>query len=254
MNKGGRWEKLIALMGILVIATFACQLMPLEDEKEVFHRSGDYDYTFDPNTIFDSLSQGNIDVFQPLVASPQMPSQRVRPADWNSDDFFLVAQAFHEFHWKEPVEDWKLNVINYIYQCEDVDNGPSSAWFLFFKLFNGRTEKKMERNVHDIGIFLSDNTILWSEVVRYPATENWLSIDLPQTNISVEEAVKIAEKNEGNSVRSGVDNKCSIGIMLAPNALDGRWQVKYKSIENDLLLEVDVNINTGDYEVFFPRK
>jgi hypothetical protein len=98
-------------------------------------------------------------------------------------------------------------------------------------------------------------TIWWREYEVHQILKEWQSFSPIQFKISVEEALRISEENGGHNVRQTINNKCDIHISFAPDGLWSGWAIDYFSFYNQTTaLEVNVNQNTGAFQVRYPEK
>ena len=244
----------LLLVTILILGVIlACEIIPPEPERD---HSEDYgEYTFDPNTILDSLAKGDLNRFISITETLSTPTpQTSNDIQLEFTDLLYIAQKFHQFHWSEPVADWNLHQLQYQVECSNFKGKPSFLEIVLYKII--RSQETDTRLVHTIQIGHPDGTIYWTEATRYPVNENWQVIDLTKNTISAEEALKIAEGNGGMEVRLSADNNCRINI-LAPDLSKKEWLVRYASYSPDTgwryLLEVYVDKTSGEFRVVHPK-
>jgi len=249
----GKQYKLLTAAALILGAIIACMIIPPEPELPHAENSGNY--SFNENSIFELLAQGNLDVFTPIPEVPSFPTPSASyTRRMNFNDFLVLAQAFHRWQWDEPISNWNLYELEYQVDCEDVEGGPSFVSITLFKISN--SFEKETRFVHTIQIGHPSGTIFWTEAERYPVNENWHAIDLTQIKISAEDALKIADENGGLEARLSANNNCRIDV-LAPSLSKNEWLVEYASYSSSdgwrYLLEVYVDKESGEFRIVHPE-
>jgi len=208
-------------------------------------------YIINPDTILEALAQGNKDVFTPIVTTPdpELPAL-INTVQWSQADYFHIAEAFHEFFWKESSKNWNLHLMIFSMDCKEINQGPQYAYFQFFVTKDVR--ENQSRYVHDIYIEPTKNLVSWHEVEYYPNLANWQSIDIANLKISALNAFRIAETRGGNEIRSEFKNNCIITATLAPGSIYDGWQIGYvgrvgEDVEH--LLDINIDASTGEYKI-----
>jgi hypothetical protein len=247
------WERRIWWVLFVVLMINGCswsQDWSLETHEQEIS-GGEGDYTFDAQTILQSLARGKANVFtlQPAVQEP--PKASLPPVQWSQADFYRIAQAFHESVWQEPIESWKLKLLLFKLGCEHAPLGPQ---FVSFKLFRTtltrQVSSRLERNLY---IEPQQNQASWIGIEYYPERFRWSSFDLAQVKIPAEQALQIAEKHGGQEVRSAVENRCWILGQLAAGIMNNNWQISYTGEELVPLLTIYVDEQTGEYKVTYRK-
>jgi len=256
MMKFGQWHKLLPAVALILGTAFACCILSIiSPETERGHSGNDGEYAIDIDMALDSLAQGNINIFVPLPETPGLPtSESTTRINWSFTDLLNIGQAFHQWHWKETINEWNLNKLEYQVDCKDAELAPYFVWLELFRISQAKGMKI--RSTHTIQIGIPEAVVYWSESERYPVTENWRSIDLAQINISAEQALKIAEENGGHETRLFVENNCRI-YLVAPYSAENEWLVRYASYSPDegwrYLLEAYVDKETGEFRIVHPE-
>jgi hypothetical protein len=172
------------------------------------------------------------------------------PVNWIFSDYYDVAQAFFSLVIEEPIENWHLNRMIFGLDCRHIDNGVQDATFTFFRNeipFGEASSRIVER----VSIIPQENLVDLSTEVYAPNRLFWPKVDLAEIEISLEDALRIAESSGGSETRLSVGNKCEILVALNPNlgrvAYDG-WIVDYLDEENEYLAIYYVNPVTGEIE------
>jgi len=226
------------------VASLACCAQIMQP-KEVERSLGKGTYMIDTRTILQSLDEG-ADVFTPQETPPEV-TPKVLPVKWSQEDYFRVAQALHESVWQEPLDSLHLNALLFRLDCEDTSFGPQFMALDLFRVSQSREmDSRVERHLY-IEPWL--NQVEWSEVEYYPAQFNQLALDLTLVRVSAEEALAIAESNGGQEARLGAENECEISGSIAPSVRDGDWRVSYLSERRTTLFEINIDEQSGNYEV-----
>lgn len=247
------WNSTLICIMIAGVLTFvSCENTLLEGERDLYSDSGEY--TFDPESVFDYLDNGNIGkILTPIPDDlpPPGPKQFAESSIWNSPDHLKILNAFHQFQWNESVNDWHLHIVRYLYNCTNIEPDPEISSFELFKIVNAERETGLE---HVVVINRLNNIIFWSEAEVYPIVKGWQSIELTQLKVTPERALQIAEGSGGAEVRKAIKNNCNISISFAPDGLNqGGWQVYYFSyLDKTHPLIVQVNEQTGEHKRVSP--
>jgi len=191
----------------------------------------DEEYSIDSNTILANISQGDIQVFNLLMATPPVYPPLSDSVKWGQDDFCKVAQAFYSAILKEKIADWQLTEIAFNLKCDEIDKGPQYVRFGFFRYLV--VKKENVRLKRDLFITPNQNLVVFSETEYQPVYEKWSVIDPSKIKIKIEDALEIAENNQGKEFRQQVDNQCSISANLDANGKysDG-WFVAYTELSD----------------------
>lgn len=170
-------------------------------------------YGIDSKTILTDLGNGNTDVFEPLLESPE-ETINDEPIVWNQSDYFNVAVVFHQFVTGDSVEDWKLYKLYFSAYCHEDFDGFEFGEISFFKpeYKYGRPKGYEYRGY----VMSSSNGYVASGNLQFFPYKNpeWQGIDLNDITIKAEEAFHIADRNGGQSIRMSVKNQCRISVML----------------------------------------
>jgi hypothetical protein len=232
---------LIFLLPIMYVLT-ACYLEESKSSLPLPHE----EFSIDPSIILEDISQGKKDIFIPL--ENRIPANEIEyiPVNWLQEDYLTIANSIHQFLWGEDLSDWKLNSILFYLQCNEAHYGSQSVYLTYFKLIETDTEKY--RLVHNIVVQPQEKIVgAWAE--KYSQlTANWEEYKISKFNITSNEALQIAENNNGKLFRESIKNDCSISISLnRKNHNDNDWIVTYYSANSDF--EIIINTNTGEHQV-----
>jgi hypothetical protein len=205
----------------LVSGYFLLQYIFTEERRDFI---GGESYRIKTDTILEDLSQGKTDVFTP---QEDQSNEKTREyVEWTLADYDLIAQALHELVWEEPLDEWKMSLISFDWDCEHIDKGPYLAHFRYFKVEKLRERKS--RFVSNLYVTPLDDDIYATMHEDYPRLCCWNVIDPAKMGVSAEEALDIAERNGGAESRTAVGNSCHISVILNPaNPAYGGWNIRY---------------------------
>jgi hypothetical protein len=249
------WPLLLMLAASLTSMVSACDVLAHLEPESWYERevsSGEGTFAIDPATILESLAQGKMDIFTSLSGTPEAPPlMPVEAVEWSQADYFQIAEALHEFVWKESWQDWKVNRLVFRLDCEHANKGPQQLSIVLYKIVQLREEES--RFVRDIFIMPMKRSVEWSEAELQPVQENWESIDLEQIKVPAEAALQIAEANGGSEARSAIGNACDIYIRLFEPVADG-WRVEYAADkDSDNVFMIFVDPLTGEFKIISPK-
>lgn len=253
-----RLPVILILAGVILGATFSCLLIDgrLFNDRREIEKGGEWQYySINPETLLEALSHGGADVFTMMIATPEGElSESAAIVRWRQEDYFLIAQAIHEQSWEEPLGKYDIYRMQFSVNCSDVERGVfSNARFYSFKVVQteGEEETRIE---HWIGIWPAENLVYTTEVMYQPNVNNKLPIELSRYKITAEQALRIAEENGGKEIRLTVGNACQIDA-LAPGPNGKGWRVLYSNFPSfaDLLFEIAIDSETGEYKVLHPK-
>jgi hypothetical protein len=240
----------LLIIGLIVlVAISSCSIGKPEHETEITHTSGYY--SFDPESIFQSLSQSDESIFRQIgsITNPVDTIPSTSDVTWSQEEFSDVMQSFHKFLWKEPAgNNWTMVSVEFRTGCNDVNNSLQFGSYHLYRVdsSSGRTTRQTRRIV----IKPSEGTVWWSESELYPVIEQWIPVDLENLKISATDAVSIAEANGGEATRVDVGNEC---VKIISGYHD-EWRVAYYSLtSNNTILEFFINNNTGEYREENPK-
>lgn len=201
------------------------------------------EYSVNPVTILEDISQGKEDIFIPI--EKPMSTEEYGPVTWSQKDYIAIANSIHEFVWNENLSDWKLNSILFYLQCNEAPYGSQSVYLTYFKLAQNDMEEY--RLVHNIVIQPQEKIVgAWAEKYSH-LTAKWDEYKISEFKITSDEALQIAENNGGKLYREN-NNDCSISISMNRKIRNNKdWIVTYYADEN--IFELIVDPNTGEYRV-----
>ncbi len=229
--------------------------VPLTPQDESFQSTTIY--LIDPGTILQSLHDGHTDVFTPATPDTEPSISSKLPSNsfiWKQEDYLSIANAVHEYKWKESLEKWQLYSMRFtIDRCYSVEEGIDLAELTYYQRQGNRYI------VHGMRINPLMRKVTTGDS-QYPYRKEWTPIDINTLAVKTpDEALKLAESNGGRDARGELDgNGCSIDLYLKPDAfvfslfsnpfkLYGLgWGVQYwNNSENDFLFRDSIDAYSG---------
>ena len=231
----------ITVLTIVLLISSSCQLLSFRNEEVI--RGEESYYLIDPNTILADIEEGKTDIFSSQFVTPQAPlSQSVSVVQWTQEDYLNIVQALYKSIWNESINDWKLRYAWFSMKCDNVDDGPQFAHFIFYKVVQDPQETRVERQIY---VDPSNNAVGWVEVKYSPNLLQLHPIEIPKYKVTMSDALRIAEENGGQEIRIQADNECKVSEELI-NSSDN-WRVSYvKTLD---LFNIDINAFTGNYSI-----
>jgi len=236
----------------LIVTVSACQLIEEQGRQYpstigTFSETGAY--VINPTTILDSLNHGETNVFAPVLATPNDDS--ILPSDsiyWAQADYLKIANALSQFIWNETLDDWLVYYLVFERNCDDHPGGFYSADIIYYKTIGVGWQKKY--TARWIQIYPLASIVYWGGDTDFPSSNGWVAIDLRKFKITADDALRIAEENGGDRLRSKVQNVCNISIDLPNNDKDISWDIRYNS---NPFFEIIVDPYSGKYELLSPN-
>jgi len=242
-------DMLLVFLVMLISTTMACWL---ETPKTTSKNIREETYTFDPQTVLSFLAEGRQDVF--VLQDPDFDIHTLtsgEPVQWSQEDYGQIVDALFHYVWNEPADDWDLGRYDLKLLCTQVEKGPQSAFFTFYKIIRDESRKEIywERlviiNPEKKFVFLHETEMIPNIWDKQP-------LDLKQLKISTELALQIAEKAGGAAVRATIADDCDISMILELGYKNKGWRVIYFDSSSDVIFEVDIDPRTGEYELNNP--
>lgn len=237
---------------IIITGLFtSCQIVDPPFEKRTY--SENFYFEIDPETILDRLSQGQNGIFKSLPKLPDgTPLKSDKQVLWSQNNYLKIAKVYHDYVWKESIEQWGMENIGFRMLCADVGFGPQEGIFRFIKTVNTKKQGKI--------LYFSTVSIepwrksigVWKEEFD-PMIQQRKMYNLLDYKINAEEALQIAENNGGSQARLSVDDKCQINLILSPGSRYNGWQVGYQTLNRGRLFDIDIDPITGYFQNIYPR-
>ncbi len=241
----GRLQKgriLLFLVG-LILFSLGCRLS-LQEESRV--TTLNLTYQIDPQTLLDSLANGDPEAFVLLTATPQVyPDYAQEPVMWTVSDYSFVANKLYQHAKNDTLDDWKLNLMSFNTVCRVIDFGFQNAIFGYFK--SVPTQDGSSRLTANLYVDPTENTVSILEEVYTPDLNQWESIDLSQVTINAFDALQIADANGGKEFLASVNNHCTV---LALYDAEGKYEGWYVTYFNDeLSFRMNIDAETGEFRI-----
>ena len=199
-------DMLLVFLVMLISTTMACWL---ETPKTTSKNIREETYTFDPQTVLSFLAEGRQDVF--VLQDPDFDIHALtsgEPVQWSQEDYGRIVEAFFQYVWNEPPDNWDLGSYELRLLCTQVENGPQSAFFTFYKITRDENRKEVysERYIH-LNPEMKFIYLLESEMIP----NIWKQpLALNNTGSGQKAHWQIAEKAGGAAARAMVADECEI--------------------------------------------
>jgi hypothetical protein len=208
-------------------------------------------YAIDPATILTSLDRGETDLFMPIShksVDSQLPV-------WNQQDHLRIANALHQFVWKESLEDWDLyDATFWVTQRADKFVGIDNAYLVYFR------HKDNGYIVHSISIDLIGAEVQTGESLYQ--VQGWKGFKLSELTInSVDQILAISAENSGRDACSAEKNECRIRVSLGSYLAaydflsiplyryEWNWAISYYDKNGDTIFRMTVDPNSGKHKI-----
>lgn len=204
-------------------------------------------FKINPDTILESLSKGDNNIFAPLLEDPRSVQSLTNVSFfWTQADFLKIVNSLGMLIWNDPMEftDWGIYDYYFHRSCQEGPDGFDYGAITFFKtiVVNGR---KVYTTRH-IEIDPYSSMVRWGSGATYsrPIFYKWNDFNAAGINIMAEHALRILEKHGGEEARLKINNQCLIMITTSKN--NDKWDVYYISTYFSALIDP----RTGEYEIF----
>jgi len=240
-----RW--LWAGMGVILISLGLQACKPdLESHVAAFGRGGGT-YHIDSHTILQSLRQNELGLFTARDNGDENEGSDLPPVQWTQADYWRIAEGVYQQVFEESVNDWKLTSMLFGLDCADVLYSPQQAVFEWYSVLDAREYRRLDRWIN---ISPRQNKVDWGDSELSPVRVDRAPINLSQIRVPVEEALRIAEKNGGQNIRTRFSNQCKIFASLASGQWNGGWWITYDGLKGGpILFQITVDSHTGDFHI-----
>lgn len=121
------------------------------------------------------------------------------------------------------MDEWNIYNLTFKRECQNNPIGFDIADISLYKA-NG-----FEYSLREIAIYPLAKEIDWGGETTYPRPflDGWSNIDLAKTNITAEDALRIAEEQGGKKARSKDENDCGILVGISNLHNEFQWKVSY---------------------------
>jgi hypothetical protein len=240
---------LIIVFFLIVVVRLAINFFIIEEDYRRPGRFGSYPnsglYTFSPETIFESLEQGEIDVFTPYFGGPDEIELYYDPITWSQSDYLKIASALSQKIWGESLgsKNWNVESVYFEQNCTDDPKGFNSFHIVYYKDL-GVTNWKRNYTTRLIGIqswrglaYRGGDAIFSSTLLS-----RWENIDLEDFMISADDALQSAEEHGGNKTDKSDCSIISVSMYQHDNEM---WDVNYFAAG----FRIRIDANSGKYEL-----
>ncbi|MFT3894921.1 MAG: hypothetical protein QM730_25100 [Anaerolineales bacterium] len=219
-------------IGIVVVA---CNFLENTSRRVV----SEHHYTIKSDTILQSLTNNEEGIFTPSDSDIGLENAYPDPISWNQSDYLKIANTFHRFIWKEPLDDWQLNSMSFTLLCNEVGNGFLQASFSYLRKNSSSQDSETE---HQIDIYPRRKLINTWEFAYDSSFLKLTSTDQTKIKVAAEEALMTAENNGGSENRSAMNNDCEISVGLSQNTVN---QFEWKILYSPEIFSITVDPFTG---------
>jgi len=199
-------------------------------------------FLIEPETILDSLKNGEADVFIPNLEQEDTELPKViynAPVNWTPREYLIIAEALNQKAWKDSLDDWELLQMIFQMDCQDNPSGFDNGYLIYFKIFTN-DEGHKSYTIREFSIAPKYGLVTWRGGASAPRPLfGWKSVDLGRM-IDAYDAIKIAEDSGGKEIRLKLKNDCRIRLSLAPEWYADGWDIWYRV---DNLSEFQISIN-----------
>ncbi len=221
-----RSKRLIFVILLSLVLLIVCSCKFQIDERERSEQLKDIEYSFDPNTILESIRAGDTNLY---VAQTPTPGANLQPpkymVNWDQSEYAAINESVYNTVWHDNEGDWKLIAINFSLDCDEIAEGPQDGFFAYYQIIDNDINYSII--VRRILIRPQDGVIYVTEDKTTPALPDKKFIDIENLKITGDEAIRIAEQNGGADIRSSVNDQCYILASLSLNSIHKGWNVDY---------------------------
>lgn len=204
------------------------------------------EYKIDPTTILENLKEGEKNVFTLVMATPETDERLyTEPFPWKQLDYLNIANALHQYVWKETLDGWHVFNLSFYGDCEY-----NTAGFDLFQVTYFKYVGSQQYTAHEIDIFPLYAGVATGGGTNFPRPLfGWNeSLDLDRLKITANDALRIAEQNGGKDARLAFGNKCKISVFITSN--DQKWTIIYhEDSDAKRIFEINIDPYTGKYKI-----
>jgi hypothetical protein len=208
---------LLCLFGLALVNTFFLQTKDYPNPLRFGNPSHMGYFEIQPETIIDKLNQGELDVFTPSSEDMFSRNEPNYPdIHWSQNDYLKIVDAVSREIWHEPLDLKKWNILLLSAQQDCVDN--PQGFYDFDIVYFQNSERGFwdrEYQVRHVEVIPWKGFVLLGEgTFADTILHNWGSANLPDFQVTAEDALFIAEKNGGSKMRQEARNPCWISVQL----------------------------------------
>lgn len=239
---------LITVLFLIVITYLAINLFITEKDYRSPGRLGSYpeigSYTYNSNTILESLDRGETGVFTKYFGSPDDIEIYYDPISWSQSDYLKVASTLSQKIWGESLSSGSWNVES-VYFEQDCKNpkGFNSFYIVYYQDL-GVTDWKRKYTTRLIDIQPWRGLASWGGNAIFSSSllSRWENIDLEDFGISADAALKSAEEHGGNETDKSHCSTISVSMYQHDNE---KWDVNYFAAHFGMYIDA----NSGKYKI-----
>lgn len=214
-------RKVKIILLLVPVFLFACGRERLSTGEIVSWQ--EFDFEFNPETVFDDLENGEDDVFMP--AAEEVPERKPRNIHWYQEDYLNLVNVLADMYLPDIFWDTHPVSMNTSFLCDEIDQFDYDMHFDYYRYF-GEDGNDMEHYLFHIS---PEKGSIW--IYNESRTGNTLKpiqFDFKKTRVTFEDALEIAEENGGQEFREERENECGLAIDLDPdNETELYWEVEY---------------------------
>jgi len=208
-------------------------------------------FQFDAQTIFISLEQGKTEALVPFIRDNTEPFTPTPGVSWMPTEFLQVANALSERVWGEPLDlnTWYVRDMSFLGRSCRPELDRFNRFLIIYYQKNKPVASFSRYTARYIRIEPSIGLAEWAGDGDFDTLSlfAWKEIEFAKFNISVSDAIQIAEENGGKEMRENMNNECAISAYIRENprrfyAYD--WYVEY--YDRNKPFSIFVNPFTGD--------
>jgi hypothetical protein len=235
---------LTVILCALIMLAGCSLILNYKDPEETIAYETLY-YSFDPQTILDTIDKGQGLRLESWKVYPTPPPSSSL-VNWNQDDFYRMAVALIP---SDLVGHTYLYLMSFRVDCKDVNSGITAMYFdLSTRLDRQQSQTRSELS---IGIQASEGWASISRADKSPGVHTYGTIDLSKMKVTATQALHLAEDLEGRAYRQKVGDRCSI---YGTGGGDYWWLMYEEPIQNTPPgLEIRV-YQSGGAKIFRQRK
>jgi hypothetical protein len=242
---------LVLMIGFFLIVT-ACLAISLFIPEKDFRspgRIGSYPnsgmYTFDPDTIFETLEQGEIDVFTPYFESPDETELYYDTITWSQSDYLTVANTLSQKIWGKSLKstNWNIESVYFAQDCNDNPKGFNRFYIVYYEDL-GVANWKRNYTTRLIDLEPWRGLAYWGEDAIFSSSllSRWKNIGLEDFAISADDALQMAEEHGGNETEKSHCSTISVSMYQHDNEV---WDVNYSAANFGMYIDA----NSGKYKL-----
>jgi hypothetical protein len=197
-------------------------------------------YTIDPETIIGRLDRGEIDVFAPILATPEIyEASYFGPFYWKQFDYLKIAAALDQYFWNEPLDNWKIDKMTLRGECQYSPIGFDFFEMSYHKILDSKEYTRREIAIYPIfkGVAIGGGANIQLPFLGLK------TLELEELKVTADDALQTAEQNGGKEARLAHNSECTIFVSIS--ARDQKWNIRYYNNNDERIYSVNVDPYTG---------